>query len=276
MQPARIPLRLIPGASSNQAMLLMQERWVYKAIESIQAEAPVRLTVPEHGLTYDWPVWIHDVRNLPALNRQAGKAWPHIARLIDENTLEISDFDAAGTRATGGRLVYHPPIELESVVATLTITGCKEDDEPIVLDSMAGGLVIEGPGRIRRIIEADAVIPERGHYEMTLRFPAGAVYRIAEGPMTTDITDSQDPGPMVIAFAVQGPPGEGGAVLSADPDNALRRGTDGGLYVAASGEISIDLLPYYESARDGEPIPSPAEDDTDLLDAYLSNRGTEL
>jgi len=259
-------------------MLLMQERWIYKPITSIQAEAPIRLTVPDHGLTYDWPVWIHDVRNLPALNRQAGKTWPHIARLIDENTLEISDFDAAGTKPLGGRLVYHPPIDLTSVVATLTITGCEEDDEPFVLNTITGGLVIEGPGRIRRIIEADAVIPEHGHYEMTLRFPAGAVYRIAEGPMTTDTTDNQDPGPMVIAFAVQGPPGGGGAAVSTDPGNALRWGSDQGLYVPTTSEsVDVDLTDYYNKAKAGQAVPLPPGDtESDLVNAYLTARGTTL
>ena len=50
MTPARLVLDIIPGATLQQPLLLMQPTYTYKPIAEIQQSAPLRMTVPGHGL----------------------------------------------------------------------------------------------------------------------------------------------------------------------------------------------------------------------------------
>lgn len=68
--------------------------------------------------------------------------------------------------------------------------------------------------------------------------------------------------------------GTGIAKISTDPGNDLTFGSDGGIFY--QDEIDADLLEYYLSARDGEPVTPPSPEDDDLVDYYLKSRGDTL
>lgn|GEM_PF-5466812 len=70
------------------------------------------------------------------------------------------------------------------------------------------------------------------------------------------VSVAPDPEPVVIVMSDQGPPGppgrdspdaDGPPVISTNPDNRIRRGTDGGLHVL--DKLSPDPLAYYILAR---------------------------
>jgi hypothetical protein len=255
MTPANIPLRLIPGTTFSDAVRFMLPSWTYKTIARIEPSAPVRLTVPGHGLAADWPVWINGVRNMPSLNRLRGAAVrPHIARFIDPDTLAINEEDATQARPAGGLLSYHPPVDFTGCRAVFRIW-TKDSTVPVLeLDSFdKGGLVIEGPGVITRRIEADAVLAfKTGVYALDVQFPDRTVTRLMEGQASAALTSNQmNLNPLVIAFSERGPSGGGAVELSKLAGNGLKVAEDNGLYVAdPNSVITADLVACYITVRD--------------------------
>ena len=72
MQPARQDLPVVPGTTYRDTVRLMQPDYAYKLITQISG-APAVLSVPQHGLAGDWPVWVRGVAGLPAIAiRHAG------------------------------------------------------------------------------------------------------------------------------------------------------------------------------------------------------------
>lgn len=70
MHPANTPLCLIPGTTHRSTLRIMQPTWIYKPVTGIEASAPVRLHVPDHGIETDsWPCWLAGVQHMPELNR---------------------------------------------------------------------------------------------------------------------------------------------------------------------------------------------------------------
>jgi len=184
MTPASIPLRLIQGTTLNKTLRLLQPSRIYREISAIAASAPVRLTVTGHGLTGTWPAWFAGVVGLAALNRDPGSGRPHLARVIDANTLEVNVIDASGAKASGGRLIYLPPINLAGVTGLLRVRPELGAAPLLDLTTANGGLVIDGPGLLRIHLSATdtaALGWTRGVYELELTFADGTVQRYAQG-----------------------------------------------------------------------------------------------
>lgn len=185
MTPACIPLRIIQGTTFNKTLRLMQPSRIYREITSIAATAPVRLTTPGHGLTGTWPAWFAGVVGLPNLNRDPTSARPHLIKVIDASTLEVNVIDASGAKASGGRLIYLPPINLAGVTGRLQVRATVGDPVPLLeLSTVNGGLVIDGPGLLRLHLSAEdsaALEWTVARYDLELTFSDGTVTRYAEG-----------------------------------------------------------------------------------------------
>lgn len=81
MRPANVPLCLIPGTTHRSTLRIMQPTWIYKPVTGIEASAPVRLHVPDHGIETDsWPCWLAGVQHMPELNRDPPRERPHRMR----------------------------------------------------------------------------------------------------------------------------------------------------------------------------------------------------
>lgn len=184
MTPACIPLRIIQGTTLNKAIRLMQPGRIYRDITAIASSAPVRLTIPGHGLTGTWPAWFAGVVGLPSLNREPVTARPQLVKVIDANTLEVNVIDASGAKASGGRLIYLPPIDLAGVTGRLLVRPALGAMPLLELTTANGGLVIDGPGLLRIHLSATnsaALGWTRGVYELELTFADGTVQRFAQG-----------------------------------------------------------------------------------------------
>ncbi|UCP00107.1 hypothetical protein LF844_09925 [Metapseudomonas lalkuanensis] len=186
MQPACVPLRLIQGATFRDTLRLSQPTLVYKAIQSIPAEAPVRLVVPDHGLAADWPVWVRGVQQWQEINREPFKNRPWPAKRLDASTLEINALSAVGLKPLGGQLIYQAPVDLTGCSARMQIR-----DKPggaLLLELSTGaGLTLEPAGTLRREISAaqtGALSFTAAVYDLELTFADGTVQRWAEGPVT--------------------------------------------------------------------------------------------
>lgn len=188
MQPACLPLRLIQGATYRDTLRLSQPTLVYKAIQSIPAEAPVRLVVPDHGLAGDWPVWVRSVQGGLDINREPFKGRPWPAKRLDANTLEINALSAVGLKPLGGQLIYQAPVDLTGCSARMQIRDKPGGGLLLELSTAPGqGLTLEPAGTLHREITAaqtGALSFGSAVYDLELTFADGTVQRWAEGPVT--------------------------------------------------------------------------------------------
>ena len=185
MTPARLDLAIIQGATLRTVLRIMQPRMVYRPITAIAPSAPVRLTV-DHGLPGDWPVWVRGVRGLQALNAEPPTQRPHRAEVIDAQTLEINRISATGQAATGGELVYQPPVDLAGASARMQV---RDAAGALLLDlsTANGGIAITGPGTLtlqRTAAETAALSSATGRYDLEVSYADGTVQRYLHGQVT--------------------------------------------------------------------------------------------
>lgn len=183
MQPARLDLCVTQGATMRKPLRLMQPQYVWRDISAISKTAPVRLTVTAHDLPgEDWPVWIEGVSGWSALNRAKETERFRLGVVVDANTVEFNSLNGSNQNASGGKLVYQPPVDLTACTGSLTITWA--DGTTLLLTTENGGLVVAGLGRLMLILTAAqtaALTPRTGTYLLLITDSVGDVTPWAAG-----------------------------------------------------------------------------------------------
>lgn len=190
MQPARLDLRINQGATLRKPLLMMQPGYVYKPITAIQATAPLLLTVPGHGLFNSWLIWIEGVSAWGDLARDKSKQHGYMAKVLDENTLELNSINGLGRSASGGVIVYQPPVDLTDCTARMFIRDSSGSYE-LELTTENGRLLIGVHGRLIVTLtpeEAADITWQKGRYDLKVTMSNGDVNRWAEG----EVRVSQD------------------------------------------------------------------------------------
>jgi len=184
MQPACLDLPVTKGATLRKPLLLMQPTYTYRPIEAIQQTAPLRLTVPAHGLPGDWPTWVEG-SSWSALNRDKQREDPRVAKRVDADTVEYNEINGLGQRAQGGVLVYQLPVDLTGCTAVLLIIPVA--GQPIELTTENGGLEITGLGRIMMEMTPAQTAGEAldgARFSFDITFSDGSVLRWWQGKVT--------------------------------------------------------------------------------------------
>ncbi len=181
MTPARLDLPIIPGATLQQPLLLMQPTYTYKPIAEIQQTAPLRMTVPAHGLPGDWMTWAEGIQQGQGLNLDKATSVGRMTWVIDADTVEFNDINGLALRETGGVLVYQLPVELTGMGIRVEIRG--EGAEPIVL-TLGAGITVTGLGQLLMVLTAEqtaAITWTRGEWDLDLTYTDGRVERWLRG-----------------------------------------------------------------------------------------------
>ncbi|ENQ7722370.1 hypothetical protein R5H17_010390 [Pseudomonas aeruginosa] len=186
MKPACVPLRIEKGATFRDALRIMQPILVYRPITQIAPTAPVRLTIPGHGLPGTWLAWADGVQGMPELNRARLRQLPHRVASIDDDTIEINLLSAVGLAPVGGQLIYQPPVDLAGAEVRMQI---REAPGGTVLMTLAlgSGLDLAGAGTISREISASAtseLMWSSAVYDLDVTYPDGTVHRYYSGPIS--------------------------------------------------------------------------------------------
>ena len=126
---------------------------IYKAITGIAQTAPVRITVPAHGIPDGWRVAITNVKGMTAINADANKINDrdyHQATVIDANTVEINDINAAGFKpyASGGYIQFGTPVDLTGFKARMAIKNRVGGTVLYTLTTENGGIVIDAAAKL--------------------------------------------------------------------------------------------------------------------------------
>ena len=189
MQPARLDLRINQGATLRKPLLMMQPAYEYKPITAIQQTAPLLLTVPAHGLVGSWPIWIEGVTGWGDLGRDKAREPFRLAKVIDASTLELNNISGIGRTASGGLVVYQPPVDLAGCSARIFI---RDASGALLLELTTdnGRLVIAAPGRLIITLtaaETAAITWQKGRYDLELVMSNGDVTRWAEGEVVVSL-----------------------------------------------------------------------------------------
>lgn len=193
MQPAclAMPVRLIRGATYRDTRRIMQPPKEYRALTGITSTAPVRLTVPAHGLAGSWLVWVSGTTGLEGLNREPPRQLPHRVEVIDADTLEINGLNGAGFKptASAGQLIYQPPVDLTGAAARMTFRSQEEGGDDLLVLATGAGITITGPGTLVVEITAEqtaGISWTKAWHHLEITFPDGTVSRFFRGPVTVE------------------------------------------------------------------------------------------
>ncbi|WP_312115326.1 hypothetical protein [Stutzerimonas nitrititolerans] len=184
MQPAKLDLHIVQGATLRDTLRLMQPRLEYRPITAIGG-SPVRLTV-DHGLPGNWLAWVEGSTGLQGLNRSTRER-PHRVTVIDESTLEINALSAFGLAPSGGQLIYKPPVDLTGAAARMQIRAGIGGALLLELTTENAGLAITGPGTLVRTLSAAqtaALTWTEGVYDLEVEYADGTVQRYLQGKVT--------------------------------------------------------------------------------------------
>ncbi len=180
MQPASVELSVTPGVTYRDTARLMQPDFAYRDIVSVRG-APAIISVPGHGLTSDWPVWVRGVTGLQEINVDPIRQSPWRAKFIDPSRLEINVISAIGKPGNGGQLIYKLPVNLAGCTASMRFYRAKT----LLLELLIGtGLAITNAGTITREISPEKSLMLEGSgitYVMDVTQADGSVIRYYEG-----------------------------------------------------------------------------------------------
>lgn len=98
----------------------------YKLITAITQTAPARITAAAHGIPSGWRVAVVSVKGMTQINAEASPPKDkdyHVATIIDVNTVELNDVNAADFKpyVSGGYLQYNTPVDLAGFTARIKI-----------------------------------------------------------------------------------------------------------------------------------------------------------
>lgn len=114
-------LRLVRGKTCNQVLLYCGPTLVYRPITAVVSLAPLRLTVPTHGIPDSWPARIQSVTTPTEMNTVEGMA--HTVFAVDANTLEFNALDGSLWAAfvASGCVVFNEPVDLTGWKARMQV-----------------------------------------------------------------------------------------------------------------------------------------------------------
>ena len=187
------PLAFVQGSTFSLVLRWEKEPIVYKPISAITQTAPVRITAPAHGLVEGWRTAVvggKGMDELRAVPNEIKDRDYHQATVIDVDTLEFNDVNAAGFKAYGGgaHLQYNTPVELTGYVARLivkdkvggaTLFEMTTENNRIVLDPISHTITLV-------VTAADLAdqIWAKGVYELELESLSGVVTKLMGGAAT--------------------------------------------------------------------------------------------
>ena len=180
-------LTLTQGKTFSDVVRWEQPMIVYKPVSAIAQSAPMRLTVPAHGVPNGWRVALTGAKGMPDINATANAVQDtdyHTATVVDADTLELNDVNAAGFKAYlgGGILQYNAPVDLTGYRARMTIKDKIGGLELLSLTTENGGITLDTANyTLTRTIDAvtTAALPwKTGVYDLEAVALGGQVYSL--------------------------------------------------------------------------------------------------
>jgi hypothetical protein len=140
-------LTIQQGKTYSTTLRWASEPYVYKPITSVANTAPVRLTVPGHGMPNGWRFAVSAVQGATGLN--AKKSPPdakeyYEATVVDENTVDINNVNGLllGPYRSGGVIQYLTPVDMIGMSARMQVKDRIGGTSLLTLTSAGGAITI--------------------------------------------------------------------------------------------------------------------------------------
>lgn len=167
---AEVSLTVARGCQSQLVLQPTLSERGYRPVSAVSLTAPVRLTVPDHGLPNGWTVKPIGTGNSPLL-----RLGEKLVTVIDGDTLEINDTHALDwPEYTGGvQLAYLKPLPLHGYTARFEVRASASSPSPILVLESPDHIAVED-GAVRLTLgsaHTQEVTAEAMIYRLTLRAP---------------------------------------------------------------------------------------------------------
>ena len=185
-------LTIQQGKTYSTTLRWASEPYVYKPITSVANTAPVRLTVPGHGMPNGWRFAVSAVQGATGLN--AKKSPPdakeyYEATVVDVDTVDINAVNGMllGPYRSGGVIQYLTPVDMTGMSARMQVKDRIGGTSLLILTSDAGDITIN-PGSYTITIRVAPEVTEaltwtNGVYDLEF-FNANDVYLLCHGAIT--------------------------------------------------------------------------------------------
>lgn len=188
-------LTFVQGSTFSLVLRWETEPIVYRPIAAISQSAPVRITAPGHGLVEGWRAAVVGGKGMDELRATPNELRDrdyHQATVVDADTVEFNDVNAAGFKAYvgGAHLQYNTPVDLTGYVARLVV---KDRIGGAVLFEMTpeNGRILLDPAlhTITLTATADDLAAQtwaKGVYELEMESASAVVTKLMKGAVTVE------------------------------------------------------------------------------------------
>ena len=181
---AKINLEICQGRTFSKTLRWGQPRRSYRQITGATQAAPCVLTVPQHDVPEGWAFRVSDVRGMEELNQDRY----YTATVIDADTIELNDVNAASFRPYGGGgiVTYNTPVNLTGYTGRMQARPSVDSSEVLLdLDTSNSGIVIDETASAITIqipaLDTAAIDWLEAVYDIEMVSPGGKVELLAFG-----------------------------------------------------------------------------------------------
>lgn len=147
---APFDITLIQGKTFSLPFRWAAPPYVYKAITAITQTAPLRLTVPSHGMPDGWRFAVSNVGGMTSLNASADPPRTRdymVGTVVDADTIDVNDVNGTLLSAytSGGQIQYLTPVDMTGMTARMSIYDKKGSEGTLLWSgtSAAGDIAID-------------------------------------------------------------------------------------------------------------------------------------
>lgn len=163
---------------------------VYKPITGITQGAPVRLTVPGHGMPSGWRAAVTGVKGMTEINATANAIKDkdyHQVSIVDANNVEFNDTNASGFKAyvSGGVLQYNTAVDLGGYTARMSVKDKVGGTELLSLTTTNSRIVLDNTFKTITLLltatETAALTWKSAVYDLEMVSGSGVVTPLLSG-----------------------------------------------------------------------------------------------
>jgi hypothetical protein len=193
MMAAAKDLTIEQGKTFSQVLRWEAPPIIYVPITGILQAAPARITAPSHNCPPGWRVAVVSVKGMSQINAQntpPKAADYHSATVIDPNTVELNDVNAADFKAytSGGYLQFNTPVDLTGYSARMSVKDKVGGTVLLSLTTVDGRITIDDLTKSITLtisaVDTAALTWKKGVYDLELVSPGGIVTALLAGAVT--------------------------------------------------------------------------------------------
>lgn len=191
---AKQDLVIRQGGTFSRVLRWEAPPYIYKPITAIEQSAPIRLTVPSHGLPNGWRAAVSSVRGMAEINAGSpikAKDYEKVT-VVDVDTIEFNNVNAVGFRpyVSGGILQYNTPVDLTGMAARMAVKDKVGGTVLTMLTTENNGIILDNTAKTIQIFitatDTALFTWKKGVYDLEMVGSDGTVTLLLSGTISVD------------------------------------------------------------------------------------------